>query len=261
MIFPVHFHKDFEITLVIGADGRRIVGNEIKHFTDMDLTLIFPDTLHGYKWDPGFSGADVFVIQFSNDIKDFPVFSKDILSAIGKMLSSQNMGISYSQQTAQVVKDKIIALPKSEGIEGIVLFFEILYNLAISENMDYISTIPIKPEFKSYLEDRERINRIILFIEKNYMNKISLNDISATVCMSPSALSRYFKKKTGYNIWEYLNNYRIGVAAHKIVKTDECIYNICYSSGFNNVSNFNREFKKRFGVSPGEYKKMLATIK
>jgi len=257
MTFPVHFHDDFEITLVLGANGTRIIGNNIEHFTDLDLTMIFPDTLHGYKWDPEFEGADVVVIQFSKIIKDFPIFTKDVLSVIGDMLSSQDLGINFPKELARALKDKIIAFVKKDGIESITAFFEILYTLASSDYKTNISAIPLKQEFKSFPKDCERINRIILFIEKNYTKKISLNDIGETVRMSPSALSRYFKKKTGYNIWEYLNNYRVDVAAHKMAKTDDCIFEICYACGFNNVSNFNREFKKRIGLSPNVYKKLL----
>lgn len=260
MTFPVHFHNDFEITLVLDVNGKRIIGNSIEHFTGIDLSMIFPDTLHGYKWDTEYPGADVVVIQFSKIIKDYPMFSKDVLSAVGNVLSSHNLGINYSKETAYALKSKIIALSKTEGIDGILLFIEILHSLSVSKDQNIISAIPIKPEFQSYSKDCERINRIIMFIEKNYKEKITLDDISKVVRMSPAALSRYFKKKTGYNLWEYLNNYRVDVAAHRMAKTDDCIYEICYTCGFNNVSNFNREFKKKLGVSPSLYKKKLKTI-
>lgn len=260
MNFPTHFHSDFEITLVLDANGKRIVGNSIEHFTDIDLSMIFPDTLHGYKWDSEFEGADVVVIQFSKIIKDYPFFSKDVLSAIGNVLSSQNLGINYSKETACALKSKILALPKTHGIDGILLFIEILHALSVADNQNIISAIPIKPEFRSYPKDCARINKIILFIEKNYKENITLKNISQTVKMSPTALSRYFKRKTGYNIWEYLNYYRVDMAARRIAKTDDYIYEICYTCGFNNLSNFNREFKKKLGLSPSAYKKSLKNL-
>lgn len=260
MTFPTHFHDDFELTLVLEANGERIIGNNIEHFSDIDLTMIFPNTLHGYKWDTEFQGADVVVVQFCKEIKDYPIFLKDILSDIGNMLSSKNLGINFSKKTAFALKDKLLALSKANGIDSVLLFIEVLHTLAMSKEQNTISTIPIKSEFKSYSKDCERINKIILFIEKHYADKITLDNISDTVQMSPSALSRYFKQKTGYTIWEYLNRYRVDIAAHSMAKTDGRINEICYSCGFNNVSNFNREFKKRFGVSPSAYKKKLKSV-
>lgn len=260
MTFPAHFHDDFEITLVLGANGKRIVGNSVEHFTGIDLAMIFPDALHGYRWDKEYAGADVVVIQFSKDVRNYTIFAKECLAEIGRMLSEQELGIHFSTGTALQLKEKIMALVNAEGIEGILLFIDILYRLAISKDRETISTIPLKAEYASFQKDSERINKIILFIEKNYSKKISLKDIGESVNMSPSAISRYFKRKTGYGIWDYLNNYRIDVATHKMIKTDEYIFEICYSCGFNNISNFNREFKKRIGITPRAYKKHICSM-
>ncbi len=260
MTFPTHFHDDFEITLVLGANGKRIVGNSVQHFTGIDLAMIFPDALHGYRWDKEYAGADVVVIQFGKNVKNYPIFAKESLSEIGRMLSEPELGIHFSTETAFRLKDKIMALVSAEGIKGVLLFIDILYDLAISKGRETISTIPLKTEHASFQKDCERINKIILFIEKNYSKKISLKDIGESVHMSPSAISRYFKRKTGSGIWDYLNNYRIDIATHKMIKTDEYIFEICYSCGFNNISNFNREFKKRLGMTPRAYKKHVCSM-
>ena len=92
------------------------------------------------------------------------------------------------------------------------------------------------------------------------MNKISLKEIAALVNMSPSSVCRYFKQKTKINFWDYLNNYRIDMVVLMMLKTDDYISEICYSCGFNNISNFNRAFKKRIGMSPSEYRSKLSAV-
>ena len=263
MTFPIHFHSDFEITLVSGADGKRLVGggNSIKHFDGIDLAMIFPDQLHGYFLDEGYGGADVVVIQFGKEIRNNELFMKDNLSPIRRMLSLPGVAVDFPKETALSLKDKIFALTKAEGIERVLLFLEILYRLSVSKGFSPVSPVSLPyDDFASHARDCDRINKIIMFIERNYARKVSLSDIGESVRMSPSALSRFFRRKTGCNIWDYLSNYRIDEAVRRMMTTDEYIFEICFAVGFNNISNFNRAFKKRLGISPSAYRQRIKTF-
>lgn len=265
MTFPVHFHSDFEITLMMNANGKRLLGgggSSIKHFEDLDLVLIFPDLIHGYVLDEGFEGVDAVVVQFSKELRNNSLMTKENLSPIGRMLSTPCSAIDFPKETALAVKDRLLALVTAEGIERIHLFLDILYTLSLSKDYKTYSAIApaLSEDYKSHSRDCERINKIIMFIEKNYTQKISLKDIGESVQMSPSSLSRFFLRKTECNLWDYLSNYRIDEAVRRMITLDEYIFETCFAVGFNNISNFNRAFKKRLGISPSAYRKKVKAM-
>lgn len=256
MDFPFHYHADFEITLVKNVKGKRIIGNSVECIDGLDLVLIGPDTLHGYRWDNENEAGDVVVIQFSRQSITWQMFSKDILAPIGAMLAKTRVGIRFSRKTAEDLEDRIVRLPQTNGLESVLLFIEILYSLSMAEDYDVLTV----GGDKEFLHDSERIDRILRFIENNYMNRITLEDIAELLSMSPSSASRYFKYKTRFNFGEYLTNCRIDHVIRKMMTSDEYISDICYSCGFNNLSNFNRAFRKRMGMSPSEYKARLSYV-
>ncbi len=255
MLFPFHSHEDYELTLCLNVKGKRIVGNLVEEIYDVDLVLIGPDVLHGYKWDDNFTGCDVAVIQFSHESVHYQMFNRGILKPIGEMLSKVNYGIRFSKETILRLKDKIVALHRSEGIESFHMFVDILFELATSN--DYVTLSAVSTMSAVSQCESRRIFRILKFVDDNYKDRISLKDVGDLVQMSPPAVCRYFKQKTKMHFWEYLNNYRIDKVVSLMLKTDDYISEICYGCGFNNISNFNRAFKKRMGMTPSEYRAKL----
>ena len=93
------------------------------------------------------------------------------------------------------------------------------------------------------------------FVEQNYSRKISLDEIGRLVGMPASSASRFFKKRTRHNFWDYLSGFRINRAAQMIIETEHTISEISYECGFNNISNFNRVFRERIGTTPSDYRR------
>ena len=114
-------------------------------------------------------------------------------------------------------------------------------------------------DYKTQADGNERIKKILQFVENNYHNKITLEDIGAEVGMSPSSVCRYFKKNTCQNLWTYINGFRIVRAAQMIVETDAPISEISTRCGFHNISNFNRAFRERIGSPPGDYRRKFGS--
>ena len=102
--------------------------------------------------------------------------------------------------------------------------------------------------------DSRRVLKVKNYIAKNYMDEIRLTTLAEIAGMSPSAFSRFFKLHTGRNLSEYIIEQRLGYASRLLVDTSKGIAEISYQSGFNNLSNFNRIFKKRKGCSPSEFR-------
>ena len=254
MDFPLHFHEDYELNLTLNVRGKRILGNLVEDFTEKDLVITTPNVLHCYKRDDAFlnTRCEVVVIQFPKELPSWGIFDTDQLRDIRNMLCQPAPGLKFSEETAEAVRERLLRLPTVEGFEGVQLFLDILHELACADRTQ-VELIGVQSSDSSFPHSR-RINRIVQFVEKNYNRKISLEDVGEQVGMSASSVSRFFKKRTRHNLWDYLNGFRIDRAAQMMIETEHTISEISYACGFNNISNFNRVFRERIGTTPSDYR-------
>ena len=254
MDFPLHFHEDYELNLTLNVRGKRILGNLVEDFTEKDLVITTPNVLHCYKRDDAFlnTHCEVVVIQFPKELPSWGIFDTDQLRDIRNMLCQPAPGLKFSEETAEAVRERLLRLPTVEGFEGVQLFLDILHELACADRTQ-VELIGVQSSDSSFPHSR-RINRIVQFVEKNYNRKISLEDVGEQVGMSASSVSRFFKKRTRHNFWDYLNGFRIDRAAQMMIETEHTISEISYACGFNNISNFNRVFRERIGTTPSDYR-------
>ncbi len=255
MDYPLHFHEYYELCLTLNVRGKRITGNLVENFTEKDLVITMPNVLHCYKRDEKFNEVrcEAVVVKFSKDLCESELFNTKQLKSIKDMLTANAPGLSFSQETIDAERDKILKLTSlTTGFAGVTLFLEILNDLAVSAP----ATISLNDNTEQGIVTySRRINKIIQYVETNYRNKISLEEVGAQVNMSASSVSRFFKKRTRHKFWDYLNNFRIDKAALMMAETEHTISEICYDCGFNNISNFNRVFRSRVGQTPSEYRK------
>jgi AraC-like DNA-binding protein len=101
----------------------------------------------------------------------------------------------------------------------------------------------------------ERIDRVKNWILENLDQEIKLEEVTRVARMSSKSFSRFFKKNTGKTFIQYVNELRVGLACRKLMQSDASVSEICFASGFNNLSNFNRQFKERKGTSPKHFRK------
>ena len=254
MDFPLHFHEDYELNLTLNVRGKRILGNLVEDFTEKDLVITTPNVLHCYKRDDAFlnTRCEAVVIQFPKELPSWGIFDTDQLRDIRNMLCQPAPGLKFSEETAEAVRERLLRLPTVEGFEGVQLFLDILHELACADRTQ-VELIGVQSSDSSFPHSR-RINRIVQFVEKNYNRKISLEDVGEQVGMSASSVSRFFKKRTRHNFWDYLNGFRIDRAAQMMIETEHTISEISYACGFNNISNFNRVFRERIGTTPSDYR-------
>lgn len=255
MDFPLHFHEDYELCLTLNVRGKRILGNLVEDFTEKDLIITMPDVLHCFKRDDAFSDirCEVVVVQFPKELPSWGVFDTDQLRPIRNLLCQPAPGLKFPEETAELVRERLLRLPQTEGFAAVQLFFEILNELACADRTQ-VELIGVQSNDSSFPHSR-RINKIVQFVEQNYSRKISLEDIGELVGMSASSVSRFFKKRTRHNFWDYLNGFRIDRAAQMMIETEHTISEISYECGFNNISNFNRVFRERIGTTPSDYRR------
>lgn len=254
--YPIHNHEVFELNFVEHAPGvRRIVGDSNEVIGDYDLVLITsPDLEHVWEQNTCTS-TDIreVTVQFSCDLSDDGFLSRTPFQSMRRMMKEARKGICFSLEDIMRVYHMIDSLSSiKEGFYAVVHFYTILYELSKSDTYRTLaSSSYAKVEVES---DSRRVLKVKDYIAKNYMNEIRLTTLADIAGMSTSAFSRFFKLHTGRNLSEYIIDMRLGYASRKLVDTSDSVQEICYACGFNNLSNFNRIFKKRKNCSPSEFR-------
>lgn len=254
--FPVHYHPEYELNLVMNSKGKRIIGDSIEEYMDQDLVLVGSNTPHA--WTGEKTGAHVVTIQFHQDFLSEKSLSRKLILPIKEMLDRSKLGIKFSTKNSAAIIERIIKLTDIQGFDSLLEFLSILYDLSISRNQIILSSPTYIGQVNSSKSRRiEIVNR---FLYANLHKKITLGETAAIVNMSPSAFSHFFKRRTQRSFSSYLTGLRIGLAAKLLIETEKSISEICFESGFNNISNFNRSFKVQRGCTPTEFRSQQRLI-
>lgn len=253
--YPVHYHSEYEINLVIGSYGKRIVGDCEEEFDSLDLVMIGPNVPHAWKSEI-VEGNHVVTIQFSEEFLSYAILDKIVFRHIKNLLYVSKRGICFPKQISADVCDRILKLTKLQGFQAALEFLSILHQLAISDKR-FLMYNQYDSQFIIRESKSRRITKVCDYIEMNYTKSVKSDDVALMVNMSPSAFSHFFKKKTRCTFIDYVINLRIAKACQILTETTCSITEICFACGFNNLSNFNRLFKKKKGMKPGEYRVMM----
>jgi len=253
--YPVHYHSEYEINLVMGTDGQRIVGDSIEGFEEMDLAMVGPNIGHAWRGDK-VEGNHVITIQFSEAFLDMPIISKRLFGPIRQLLIDAKRGIKFSRAAQMKMKDKIIELTRMQGFQTVLSFFSLLNEMANSDRYSLVSTHYDASGTLQNTKSR-RIAKVCEYMEQHFHDTICLSDMASLVGMSDTAFSHFFKSKTSMTFIDYLNDMRIAHACQLLSETDQNISEVCYNSGFNNISNFIRMFKKRKQMTPNAYREFI----
>ncbi len=184
---------------------------------------------------------------------DETLFGRNPYASITRMMQEAKKGLCFPLKAIMKVYRLLDTLSTvKDGFYAVQQFLTILYELSKCEN---VRTLASSSYAKVAVEDdSRRILKVKNYISKNYMDELRLPDLASLAGMSSSAFSRFFKLHTGRNISEYIIDLRLGYAARMLVDTAKSISEIGFDCGFNNLSNFNRIFKKKKGCSPSEFR-------
>ena len=255
--YSVHCHPEYEINLVTGCSGTRIVGDSEETFSESDLVMIGPMLPHAWKSED--EKNHVITIQFSGELLNYPILGKRLFSPIKQLLIDSSRGLSFDGAERKALAEQIVALTKIQGFQSATTFLGILNMMANSSRKKLVSNMFESEEIVRSSKSR-RIAKVCEYIENNHKEDIRLADVAALVNMSESAFSHFFKKRTGMSYINYVNNQRIAKACTLLADTTLSASEICYDCGFNNKSNFIRIFRKKKGMTPIEYRRFIGQM-
>ena len=256
--YPLHNHKEYELNFVEnGAGVRRIVGDSVEEIGDYDLVLLCGDNLE-HVWEQGNCQSKQIreiTIQFSPDLFSDNFIAKKQFTSIRKMLDRAQKRLSFPLHAVMKVYSTIDSLLKGEpGFYQFVKFLTILYELSICDDARTLSSSSFARSKTA--SDSRRVQKVEEYINLHYTEEIRLSQLAELTDMTPVSFSRFFKLRTGKSLSDYIIDIRLGHATRQLVDSTKTVAEICYECGFNNLSNFNRIFKKKKGCSPKEFREI-----
>lgn len=258
---PWHYHEHYELVLVKKSTGRRMVGDHIGYFDEGDLVFMGSMLPHVWVNDPEFFDgsagydADALVIHFTKDFMGDGTMKIPEMEKFKSVLERSQRGIVIKGKARHHIDRLMTDMPELPGLLRISNLFAIFQELVNAEEVEELAS----PAFVQNNETMtsERFKDIMEFIMQNFDQKITLEQISEVANMSVTAFSNYFKKQFRMTFIEYLNSVRIGQICVLMSESDKSISEIAYTCGFNNLANFNRQFKKHKGMTPRQYRNKL----
>jgi AraC-like DNA-binding protein len=260
--FPLHSHEEFELNFIQNAKGaKRIIGDHIDEIDDFELVLVGPNLQHGW-FTHNCAGQQIFevTIQFHKDLFDEKFLRRNQLSFIRNMIEKSSRGILFSKETTKHLAPRITQLNQKNGFDSVLELMSILHDLSASSKIRILSDASFNVT-DSYTYSSARVERTYDYMNKNFDKVIGLNEVARLANMSEASFSRFFKSHTGITFIESLTEIRLGHASRMLIDTTLSVAEIAYNCGFNNISNFNRTFKKKKKCTPKEFRESYSGVR
>jgi AraC-like DNA-binding protein len=254
--YPLHCHSEYELNFCENIAGvKRIVGDSTEITGDYDLVLITGKQLE-HVWEQNdCQSNDIreITIQFSQSLLD-NFLNKNQFDSIRQMLEKAEVGLCFPTNAIMKVYPILDALSSEKrGFYAVTQFMTLLYELSLFK--DEARTLSTSSFAKTETHsDSRRVEKVREYIDQHYKEEIRLAQLADIAGMTPVSFSRFFKVRTGRSLTDYIIDIRLGYAARLLVDSTMSIAEICYDCGFNNLSNFNRIFKKKKRCAPKEFR-------
>lgn len=251
---PWHYHPEYELVYIKQGKGKRMVGDHIDRFEDNDLVFMGSNVPHEWLCDDEyfvnekqFLGEGI-VIQFLYDFigKDF--FDTTENRLLKKVLLNASRGIELNGESKQRIisyMESMLEMTDTEQLYALFSIFNVLSNIS---DPKLLASIAFVETFQA--NSSTPMGKAIQFIFQNFQKQIYIADLLEITNMSYTAFYNTFRQTYRMPFKTYLLNIRIGYACRLLLDATKSISEIAFESGFENISNFNRQFKKIKGVTP-----------
>jgi len=253
----MHSHKNIELNFMVNARGKRFVGGSISDFAEGDLVLLGPDLPHCWVIDNKDEEPVALTVHFHENLFHSNIFNVPEFDALYQLLNRAKHGIYFRSIKFDAIKSLLMELKELAGFEAMIHLIRIFRFLSDTEDIQTLANDRINAHTMQLNDDR--VNKVYEYIFHHFQDGIKLHDLAELVNLSEGALCSYFKKTTKKSIFTFLKEVKIGYACKLLTSdTGKNVSEVCFESGYNNLANFNRQFKEINHMSPKEYRANLA---
>ncbi|MGO4294978.1 AraC family transcriptional regulator [Chitinophaga sp. RAB17] len=260
-----HYHPETELTLIRKGSGMRLVGDSMERFNDGDLILLGADLPHMWRSDEIYFQElpdlqiEAVAIHFKADFWGSGFLELPEMKGVKDLLKKAKNGIKIHGRTREMVSLKMEAILHASQVQRIEYLLSMLHMIALSEEYTLLSSMGFANTYN--ISNTDNINQIYTYTFNNFQQKITLKDVATAANVSPNSFCRYFKSRTLKTYWQFLLEIRIGYACRLLIENNLSVSQIGYTCGFNNLSNFNRQFKIITKKTPLQYMKAYVQAK
>lgn len=259
---PWHVHAEYELTYISMASGSKHIGSHFNIIDSDEVLLVGPYLPHNWQRtrnDPDFRDNHYtdyqICIHFDADLFGKEFFELSPFQGIKELLKKAEYGLSFKGESIGHIRETMSNMLGMNEFDKCISLLSLLRYLAGLSNQKTLSTYGFRD--KDNAEKANRMDNVIQYITDNCNKEITLKDLSQIANMTPQAFCAYFRNRTGKSPKAFINEVRIANACMMLYNEQASILSICYSTGFNTLCNFNRQFKKVTGVSPLTFRKRI----
>jgi AraC-like DNA-binding protein len=253
-----HFHPEIELVYVNKGKGKTHIGNHLSYFNNSQLLLIGANLPHNGFTDRLTTNGSETLVQFKPEFLGDTFFEIPEMKPIHILFEKAKKGIVFGVKTKQKLGIKIEKLTEKKGFKQVLILLEILHTLSKSEDYTILNADGFA--FEAQPQNNNKIDEIFKYINENFNQHISLDEIAGLVSMTVPAFCRFFKKSTGKTFTKLVNEYRVVHATKLLSESQSSITDICFECGFNNFSHFNKLFKEFTGKSASKYRNEMMNL-
>jgi AraC-like DNA-binding protein len=254
---PWHFHEEYELVFC-ESFGKKFIGNSFSSYQEGEMALIGKNVPHLFKADNSFyedgsnSKASAVVIQFLEDFLGKPFFNSYEMTEMKQVLSLSMNGLLILGETKFKIKQIMFQMLDEGKMERLNHLIEIFRLLSISAELQPLSVNIISGV---NISDSLKMHKVLEYALQKYKEDITIHEVAKLINLSDSAFCRYFKSRTQKSFLNFVIEMRLNEACKLLKETEKSIIDICYESGFKNLSNFNRLFRNKFKENPNTYRR------
>ena len=255
---PWHYHPEVELLYCIKGKGTNFIGNSIRKIEEGEILLLGKNIPHTRQRDRSYYMAnpeelpESIVIQFREEFLGDRFFQLKEFIHIRELLDRATVGLKFVGSTRQLIAEKLQELKSMTPVDAILGLLSILDILSKSD--EYLQLNGLGYRSDVHEKASRKINLVYHYTIDHFREPISLEQVAALTNHSPSAFCRYFKSRTRKSYFQYLTEVRIAYACELLMEGNLDVTRVCFASGFNNLSNFHKQFKKVTKMTPSEYR-------
>lgn len=253
-----HYHPEVELIFFIEGKCTGVIGDGFRQFEENDLVLLGANFPHVLQEDKEYTKSNPqrepfgLIIQFTETFLGTDFLVKPEMQAVNALLRRATRGVHFNKEIVESIKPALLKMHELTETRKLLSLLDILITLAETHEYDYLT-----PKGYSYdhSHDEDRMRTINEYVFAHFADKITIRDVATVANMTETSFCRYFKTRTLKSFTQFLNEVRISYACKLLGNTNYSITEVCFESGFNELSYFTRQFKKIMHFSPQQYKK------